>query len=446
MSQNDEMQERSPSDDSQQGYQSPNAVTSNTDRQLNGKIRLRPNDEMVRSSSGDECDDGQLGYQSLVVLQPHPDIHQSDQILNGMRLSITVSLHHNRISEIIGHFSLLPDLETIILHNNKLKGINSATFSNNSHLRELDLSYNEISHIDEHSFNNLKSLLYLKLESNKLSSLPRHLFNDLGNQLACNCSNKNLQNWLNVDSGLRVLNYMCVNGDGTMGDFLTKELDCKTPSEHVDIKSAVISIALILAVVFVSSAIVFYKRHEIHVIAFYKFHIRLKCWCKYRRKDYTNYKYDAFISFVDHDMSFVRNDLLTLLEPQYSVCIYYRDFPVGEDIAEAILKAIKTSAVTLVVLSKEYLASRWGMFEFREAHHAAMLNDNHRVIVVIPDRDVLHMKLDLTLRSILYCKAYLETADILFKEKLLHIMPEQSVNSIEEADQEDAIETDLISV
>ncbi|WAR02109.1 hypothetical protein MAR_008667 [Mya arenaria] len=32
---------------------------------------------MVRSSSGDECDDGQLGYQSLVVLQPHPDIHQS---------------------------------------------------------------------------------------------------------------------------------------------------------------------------------------------------------------------------------------------------------------------------------------------------------------------------------------------------------------------------------
>ncbi|XP_052806528.1 uncharacterized protein LOC128235770 [Mya arenaria] len=99
LGQNNELQERSPSDDSQQGYQSPNAVTSNTDRQLrlrqNDKLQLRspikhcqqwyhintqlnwPNDEMVRSSSGDECDDGQLGYQSLVVLQPHPDIHQS---------------------------------------------------------------------------------------------------------------------------------------------------------------------------------------------------------------------------------------------------------------------------------------------------------------------------------------------------------------------------------
>ncbi|WAR05666.1 hypothetical protein MAR_021035, partial [Mya arenaria] len=86
--QNNELQERSPSDDSQQGYQSPNAVTSNTDRQLNGQ-----NDEqqersppvmMVSKGQNNELqerspsDDSQQGYQS-----PNAVTSNTDRQLNG---------------------------------------------------------------------------------------------------------------------------------------------------------------------------------------------------------------------------------------------------------------------------------------------------------------------------------------------------------------------------
>ncbi|WAQ99741.1 hypothetical protein MAR_024114, partial [Mya arenaria] len=95
---NNELQERSPSDDSQQGYQSPNAVTSNTDRQLNGQndeqqersppvmmvskgtsrqMLLHPiqthssiNDEMQERSPSD---DSQQGYQSPNAVTSNTD-------------------------------------------------------------------------------------------------------------------------------------------------------------------------------------------------------------------------------------------------------------------------------------------------------------------------------------------------------------------------------------
>ncbi|WAR12139.1 hypothetical protein MAR_026319 [Mya arenaria] len=66
------MQERSPSDDSQQGYQFPNAVLSNTDRQLNGQ-----NDEQQERSP--PSDDGQQGYQSPNAVTSNTDTQLKSQ-------------------------------------------------------------------------------------------------------------------------------------------------------------------------------------------------------------------------------------------------------------------------------------------------------------------------------------------------------------------------------
>ncbi|WAR05742.1 hypothetical protein MAR_021111 [Mya arenaria] len=68
------MHERSPSDDSQQGYQFPNAVLSNTDRQLNGQ-----NDEQQERSP--PSDDGQQGYQSpnAITSNTHSSINNELQ-------------------------------------------------------------------------------------------------------------------------------------------------------------------------------------------------------------------------------------------------------------------------------------------------------------------------------------------------------------------------------
>lgn len=85
----------------------------------------------------------------------------------------------------------------------------------------------------------------------------------------------------------------------------------------------------------------------------------------------------------------------------------------------------------IIVLSESFIRSRWGTFEFRNAHFAVIRNENKKLMVILLNNEVLKMKLDLTLRSILYTNAYLSVDDDLFTEKLLHSLPEIPVGTDE---------------
>ncbi|XP_052257961.1 toll-like receptor Tollo [Dreissena polymorpha] len=113
------------------------------------------------------------------------------------------------------------------------------------------------------------------------------------------------------------------------------------------------------------------------------------------------------------------------------------DFQVGDDIADAILKGIKESAVTIILLTDSFLKSRWGRFEFRQAHHHMMFSSHQKLVIIILEKSVLSQKLDLTLKSILYTKKYLQSWDNLFKEKLLHLV--DSVSEHSETREDDAL-------
>ncbi|KAH3832000.1 hypothetical protein DPMN_105274 [Dreissena polymorpha] len=188
----------------------------------------------------------------------------------------------------------------------------------------------------------------------------------------------------------------------------------------------IIPVASVVVILIIVVVIVFKFRYEIQVIAFYKWHIRLdfvvNCGKCRRKKPEACYTYDAFVCFTDEDTTFVKDTLVPLLEPEFKLCVYYRDFKVGDNIADAILKGIKESAVTIILLSESFLTSRWGRFEFREAHHHMIFNNNKKLVIIIMEQAILSQRLDLTLRSILYTKKYLECWDTLFKEKLLHLV------------------------
>ncbi|XP_060565318.1 toll-like receptor Tollo [Ruditapes philippinarum] len=352
-------------------------------------------------------------------------------------------LSYNLIND-ISNFDELHYVEHLFLRNNKIKTLpRTAMNSLCTKLVWLDIGSNLIERIDEGTFSHCQYLTLLKLDENSLKVFePLYLksFKDIHlsrNPLRCDCENKQLINWLNTSSTVKVDHTRCENGQA-LSTFRLE--NCTNLVFISDLKDVVMKIGIpIAAIVFVTCiiAILFFKfRYEIQVIAFYRWNIRLACCCTNKTDENVQWKYDAFICFAEEDIVFVQNRLIPMLEPKYNICIYYRDFPVGEDIAESILETIDNSAVIIILLSENFMNSRWGTFEFRSAHYSAMRKKNKRLLIVILNESFLQTKMDLTLRSILYTKSYLKADDSLFKEKLIHSMPSIPVKSVNQNDNE----------
>lgn len=329
--------------------------------------------------------------------------------------------------------SKVPKIRVFKLRTNRLSKIVYPLCPSNIHTRleHIDLGENTIETITPDVFDNCLKLKTLKLERNLLKIfLPPFNLRSLtnitlfGNNFTCTCENENLITWLNVNKQLNFTEPTCSFENGTLTPLLDLSMNCESNLfSAINVKAIIIPSCSLFVLVAVMSITIYIKRHELQLILFYKFDIRFQ-WMKIsnrtRPRDLT---YDIFVSFVDEDAYFVKDQLLQVLEPQYSTCVYYRDFPVGIEIAEAIYDAVDESAVTLIVMSREYIRSRWGVFEFRHAHTMAMHNDDYKLILVILDEDVLNTKLSLMFRSILFAEAYLNVNDEKFFDKLFKCLP-----------------------
>jgi tetratricopeptide (TPR) repeat protein len=105
------------------------------------------------------------------------------------------------------------------------------------------------------------------------------------------------------------------------------------------------------------------------------------------------YKYDAFISYSHKDEDWVVNTLLPALEnAKVKVCIDFRDFTRGAPSVKEIENAILLSRKTLMVLSPDYLASKWTDFEVTLGQTLSPANQDLRLL------PLLREKCDLPLR------------------------------------------------
>ena len=90
--------------------------------------------------------------------------------------------------------------------------------------------------------------------------------------------------------------------------------------------------------------------------------------------------YDAFISYSHEDRDYVERTLLTGLEEatdsefRYKVCVHSRDWNVGEDIPSQIFRSVEDSRKTIIVLSQNYIESKWSDMEFKAAHKKALVD------------------------------------------------------------------------
>jgi len=102
--------------------------------------------------------------------------------------------------------------------------------------------------------------------------------------------------------------------------------------------------------------------------------------------DSASYDYDVFISYSTQNKVWVRGELLTRLEGAgLKCCIDYRDFRPGAPAIAELKRAATTSRKTLLVLTPDYLQSKWTEFERYLLQTRDPLNKDLRLIPLLKE-------------------------------------------------------------
>ena len=107
------------------------------------------------------------------------------------------------------------------------------------------------------------------------------------------------------------------------------------------------------------------------------------------------FQFDAFIAYCNTDEEWVRTRLVPALEQdgghKYKLCLHYRHFIPGRDIADNIVSAVQSSRKTILIVTKHFLKSGWCDFETKFAHTHHLQKHSGGIIALVHPA-VLKMK------------------------------------------------------
>ncbi|KAH3774340.1 hypothetical protein DPMN_175720 [Dreissena polymorpha] len=345
-------------------------------------------------------------------------------------------------------FNMLPSLQYLDLSSNGITVLFNSTFEMLVSLVHLDVSNNNIERF-EIRINTLCNLLALNLSVNSIHTLSTDIQHQLesneknnstflvdlqDNSLSYDCDNEEFLHWLlkhknnmfGFDnykffiSGKNVLNAQEFCDD--VGNLAAR---CKS-------YTAVIVICCIVLATFISlvtGGVIYKNRWKLR----YFMYMSKKRYFGYRRlPDYTvieNYKYDAFISYSEDKIRFIRDEFLPRVETEHvSLCLHQRDFLAGNAISDNIIQAIDSSRKTVVILSNSFLKSKWCMYEFNMARMESIYSRGDSVsLVIVMIEQVPHSAMPLEMVRWIQDNNYIEYStdnegNALFWDKLHNVI------------------------
>ncbi|CAG2204158.1 unnamed protein product [Mytilus edulis] len=284
-------------------------------------------------------------------------------------------------------FQNLHNVAYINLSKNKIANIPNLLFKEQNNLERLDLSENMIDDIN-FKLSHMKKLMFLDLRNNRISMLSKYAMNGLdsiakmntnltidlgGNNLVCNCDSLSFVKWI-VDTPTylhRQSEYKCKTSQNTIILRNPKEVFKTIQKECMSYGGLIIglTIGVLMFIFILCGGIVYRYRWKLRYIYYM---VKVKWYDPEPHsdnKDKRLYMYDAFVSYANEDDTFVHNKLLNNLEKNGGIqlCLHRRNFLPGNDIATNITSAIHNSRKTIVIMSANYLASHWCMFEYNMA-------------------------------------------------------------------------------
>ena len=308
----------------------------------------------------------------------------------------------------------MTQLKELKLGSNSLSFIYINNVYNCSHLTHLDLSNNSMNvNTFELNLEGTTNLTYIKLDYNNFETLPAGFTNQLDNiqagvwkeyaqnnvtvsfmknPLKCLCDAESIK-FIKWFQSTKVLiegkdEYFCT---GILGKTFLTKIDIDYLNHHcfhsytIAILISVFStMAFVLAILMGYLAYRFRWRIQIRL---HKFMSRFSTTNKITvHQDEQQFVYDAFISYCAEDRFWVHDSLMKKLESAeygFKLCIHYRDFPVGDDIASTIIKSIHSSKHLIIVLSEIALGKPWCQFELQVAIAQAVKRDIRLAVITL---------------------------------------------------------------
>ena len=350
-----------------------------------------------------------------------------------------------------GAFRNLTDLKTLDLAHNQLKSVETEMFEGLVRLEVLDLSVNKINHIRKGDLQPMKALQQLNLRHNQLKTISKLEFQFLSqiqsvqlaqNPWSCDCGYVELMKQFMINNSKHiddVYEVACEYYDSetrktkTHQLFVDKHAFCAGDAAFVNktgdnIPMIVVSTVLSVIVVGLMAFILAFKHRKF---------LQIWCFVKFGRKcrrvnendgDKEDRYYDAFVSYSGLDCDFVAQELVPRLEEPrngnegYKLCVHDRDFPAGECTAETIIDVIGNSKRVTVVLSNNYLRSRWCKYEFEKANYQLVQEGRTRIIMILleeVDPDLISTEIG----NYMMTRTYLKYKDPKLWTKIHHAMP-----------------------
>ncbi|KAJ2950584.1 hypothetical protein O0L34_g8833 [Tuta absoluta] len=310
----------------------------------------------------------------------------------------------------------LPNLTRIIAPNNNISTL-PEYFPDS--LLETDLSGNNIWHAGaEHV--------------NALFSQPERRVRIARNDIICSCDNKLLINHLQAHS--RQIedfeNITCTDTNTKIRDVNTSKLceaqerDAALLKQREAILAVVIGTSFSAAFVVVLLVLLFYWRRRVKIFLY----SRGWCLCCITDDDAdADRRYDIFLSFCHDDTKLVVDEILPILDRDYSVCVHLRDWYPGDLIPAQITRSVEQSRRTIVIMSRSFVRSLWGSLEFQTAHVSGLVDGRPRVIMVIVDDVLEKEEMPTEMRSYVKLNTYVRWDDPWFWEKLRYALPHRPV-------------------
>ncbi len=326
-------------------------------------------------------------------------------------------------------FTDFPSLEVLLLGGNRVlfSDPTEMNFLQLRNLRSLDLQSVDLHSMPYTSLEQLGQLEYLNLSSNSLSNFIvnitglhklkllnlsrnnlRHLNREVRaslerfltarnvtldlsfNPLDCSCPNLEFIQWLQSTEAYFARKGSTLCSDPTRSTVSPWAVDIEALHHKcINLDTILTSAGTCLGIFAIIGGIVFLykKRWKIR----YLIHAARENW-RNRYPDVNHnvavrFKYDAFVAYSTHgeERAWVHTTLREKLEEEYGLklCMYYRDFKLGRDLADTIVEAINASSKTLLILSPMFLNSGWCEFEVRMAQEKVVKERRDSIILVI---------------------------------------------------------------